>query len=175
MTGFTYAEVGRTRAPEPLPDGYNHLRHRTLIGRGRSAFRAAGDAVLTFRMHRAVGVGIRSDAERALPGVRVDVALGAGPVRIVAPCQVVWSVDEPNRIGFAYGTLRGHPECGEESFVVELSDVGDVWLTVTAFSRPAHWSTRLGGPLVPIFQHAYARRCGRVLRRLVRTTGPRSA
>jgi uncharacterized protein (UPF0548 family) len=39
---------------------------------------------------------------------------------------VVWTVDEPNRIGFGYGTLQGHPESGEESFVVSRED-DDSW------------------------------------------------
>lgn len=41
-----------------------------------------------------------------------------------------------------------------------------VWLTVTAFSRPAVWWARAAGPLIPVLQRAY--RCGAVLRRLVR-------
>ncbi|MBV9024341.1 MAG: DUF1990 domain-containing protein [Streptomycetaceae bacterium] len=168
MTGYSYPETGRTRDPEHLPARYNHLHHRTLLGHGWNVFRAAGDAVISFQMHRAVGVKIRADADRALPGVKVDVAVVFGPVRIPAPCEVVWSVEEPDRVGFAYGTLRGHPECGEESFIVELNEDGDVWLTVTAFSRPARWFTRLAGPLVSVFQNAYARRCGRILRKLAR-------
>ncbi|MFA1539323.1 DUF1990 family protein [Actinomadura monticuli] len=44
----------------------------------------------------------------------------------------------------------------------------DVWLTVTLFSRPATAPARLAGPLVPVFQRGYARRCGAVLRRLSR-------
>ena len=39
-----------------------------------------------------------------------------GPV--TAPCRVVYVVDEPDRRGFAYGTLTGHPESGEELFTV---------------------------------------------------------
>ncbi|CAM5448485.1 hypothetical protein SANTM175S_08391 [Streptomyces antimycoticus] len=48
---------------------------------------------------------------------------------------------------------------------MELEPDGSVVLTVTAFSRPDSWLCRAGGPLVPLFQRAYARRCGRVLRR----------
>ena len=34
-----------------------------------------------------------------------------------APCRVVYVIDEPDIRGFAYGTLPGHPESGEERFV----------------------------------------------------------
>ncbi|MCZ4123328.1 DUF1990 family protein [Streptomyces sp. H39-S7] len=161
----SYPEVCATRRDE-LPEGYRHLRHQARIGRGRDVFEAAGAAVTTWRMHRAAGLRIRAGALRAEPGVRVECAIGVGPLRITAPCRVMWTVYEPRRIGFAYGTLAGHPECGEESFVVELLDDDSVRFTVTAFSRPSLWYTRLAGPLVPLFQRLYARHCGRTLRRL---------
>ncbi len=94
----------------------------------------------------------------------MTVSLGAGPLRVSGPCAVVWAVREPGRAGFAYGTLPGHPECGEEAFLVTLDEAGEVHLTVTAFSRPALWFTRVAGPLVPVVQRAYARSCGRTLR-----------
>ncbi|MET9675525.1 DUF1990 domain-containing protein [Streptomyces sp. NPDC006482] len=166
---LTYPEVGATRAPESLPEGYHHLRHSAVVGHGRTAFEAAGAAVTTWRTHRASGATVRSEAVRAEPGIHLEVSVGVGPVRIGAPCAVVWTAYEEHRVGFAYGTLTGHPERGEESFVVTLEPDGSVRFTVTAFSRPAVWYTRLAGPLIPPLQRAYARRLGRTLRRLVRT------
>lgn len=163
--GLTYPEVGATRTGE-LPAGYHHLRHRMPLGAG--VFADAGAAVLTWRMHRAMGVRIDATATRAARGVTVGVGVGVGPVRLSAPCEVVWAVDEDRQAGFGYGTLPGHPERGEEAFLVERDDQDRAWLTVTAFSRPALWYTRVGEPLVVAFQHAYARRCGAVLRQLVR-------
>ncbi|MER6617970.1 DUF1990 family protein [Streptomyces xantholiticus] len=160
-----YPEVGATRRG-PLPAGYQHLHHTARIGTGRAAFEAAGSAVTTWRMHRASGAELRTSAERAEPGVRLEVSVGIGPLRIAAPCEVIWSVYDNDRTGFGYGTLTGHPELGEESFTVDLRDDGSVWFTVLAFSRPAVWYSRLGGPLVPVLQHWYARRLGKTLRRI---------
>ncbi|GAA2244456.1 DUF1990 domain-containing protein [Streptomyces amakusaensis] len=162
---LTYQEVGATRS-EPLPDGYGHLRHTAPMGHGRAVFEAAGAAVLDWRMHRLSGIRLRASSERADPGVRVELSLGTGPLRLGGRCEVVWAVDDGRRAGFGYGTLTGHPECGEESFVVELRDDGSVWFTVTAFSRPARWYSRAAGPLVPLFQRWYARRLGRTVRRI---------
>jgi uncharacterized protein (UPF0548 family) len=62
-------------------------------------------------------------------------------------------VDEPNRCGFAYGTLRGHPERGEESFVVERD--GDVvTLCIRAFSAPGTMAVRVAGPAPRLIQPA---------------------
>ncbi|MFF8841786.1 DUF1990 family protein [Streptomyces sp. NPDC015127] len=160
---LTYPETGATRHG-PLPDGYHHLHHTTRVGRGRAAFEAAGAAVTGWRMHRASGARMQATADRAEAGVRVLVSPGAGPLRLTAPCEVIWAVYEKDRTGFAYGTLTGHPECGEEAFTVDLHDDGSVWFTVLAFSRPAAWYTRLAGPLVPVAQRLYAMRLGRALR-----------
>ncbi|HEX2771426.1 MAG TPA: DUF1990 domain-containing protein [Micromonosporaceae bacterium] len=165
MSELTYPEVGATRADE-LPAGYHQLRHRIRL-RPQDFF-AAGEAVLTYRMHRAAGVDIKASADRAAPGVLVVSRIGLGPMRLAAPCEVVWAVDDERRAGFAYGTLPGHPEQGEEAFLVERGDDGQVWFTVRAFSRPARWYAHLAGPAAVAFQHAYARWLGLTLRRLVR-------
>jgi len=159
MTGFTYAEVGATRH-QPLPAGYRHLRYRTFLG--RDVFDCAGEAILTFRMHRGTGARITSAAERAAPGVRVTVGLGP----LTVPCEVVWVADDADRAGFGYGTLPGHQATGEEAFLVERDADGGVWFSVTAFSRPARPLMRLGGPVAVLAQHLYARVCARALRRV---------
>ncbi|MGW0391738.1 DUF1990 family protein [Streptomyces sp. NPDC003042] len=161
----TYPDRGAT-ARRPLPAGYNHLHHRARLGQGRAAFEAAGVAVTTFHAHRTSGMRVRADAGAVRPGARVEVGIGFGPLRITAPCQVIWTAFEPSRIGFAYGTLPGHPECGEESFVVDMDGDGAVWFTVTAFSRPGCWYTRLAGPVVPFLQLSYARWLARHVRAL---------
>ncbi|WP_411104636.1 DUF1990 family protein [Streptomyces sp. cmx-4-9] len=162
---LTYPDRGAT-ARLPLPAGYHHLRHRTRIGQGRRVFEAAGVAVTTFLAHRTSGMRVRADARAVRPGARVEVGIGLGPLRITAPCEVVWTAYEPTRTGFAYGTLDGHPETGEESFLVSTDADGTVWFTVSAFSRPGTWYTRLAGPVVPFCQRQYARRLGRTVRRL---------
>ncbi|MER5743362.1 DUF1990 family protein [Streptomyces sp. NPDC002225] len=165
MNAFSYPEVGTTRLG-PLPDGYHHLHHRTRVGRGRADLETVGAAITGWGMHRGSGARVESSADRAEAGTTLTVSLGIGPLRFHAPCRVVWTAYEPDRIGFAYGTAPGHPESGEESFVAELADDGTVWFTVTAFSRPVAWYARLAGPVVPVLQRWYARRLGATLRRI---------
>ena len=83
-----------------------------------------------------------------------------------APCEVVWVAQEDDKIGVGYGTRPGHPATGEEAFVVVRDEQDRVWFTVTAFSRPAGTLMRLAGPMAVLAQQAYARLCGRALRRL---------
>jgi len=84
----------------------------------------------------------------------VVLAIGIGPFRVKAPCRVVYLIDEPDRCGFAYGTLPSHPETGEELFLLERLE-GRITFTIKAFSRPATRLAQLGGPLSRFVQRAY--------------------
>lgn len=161
VSELTYSPVGGTLTGD-LPDGFRHLRYRTYLGNGDELFRRSAEAVLTFAMHRATGAKIDATAGRAAPGVRLTV--GAGPLRV--PCEIVWAIEEPARAGWGYGTLPGHQASGEEAFQVVREGTGRVWFTVTAYSRPARLPMRAAGPAAVILQQAYARLCGRALKRL---------
>lgn len=156
---FSYDVVGSTRYDE-TPAGYHRLEHRARLGEGDEVFRRAGEALLAWRMQPLAGVPFTTDGPAAV-GVNALGRLGPLPI----PCRVVWTVDEPDRIGFAYGTLQGHPESGEESFVVTRKSDG-IYFTVTAYSRPAAWYARLGGPATRLMQGLAARRYSSALRRL---------
>lgn len=78
--------------------------------------------------------------------------LGIGPLRVDAPCRVAYGVDEPRRRGFAYVTLAGHPESGEEAFVIEHYDDDTVSFMITAFSRSSACLAKIAGPLGGIVQ-----------------------
>jgi uncharacterized protein (UPF0548 family) len=155
-TRLTYAEVGATQGA--LPAGYHHLRRRESVGRGEAAFAAAAEVVMTWGVQRGAGFTVEASAPRASVGAVVRPSVGIGPMRVSAPCRVVYVVDEPHRKGFAYGTLPGHPETGEEAFVVSLLDDGAVEFEIVAFSRPATLWSRAGGPLNRLVQRVVTNR-----------------
>ncbi len=136
----TFPEVGASRAVAidgaGLPAGYHHLRLRSRVARGEPGLQAAAAAVMSWQMHRGSGIRVVATAPWAAVGETVVCGIGFGPLRLTAPCRVVWTVDEPRRRGFGYATLPGHPERGEEAFLVERDADDQVWLTVLAFSRP---------------------------------------
>jgi uncharacterized protein (UPF0548 family) len=69
----------------------------------------------------------------------------------------VYVTDEADRFGFAYGTLTGHPEQGEEAFHVERTDSG-ARFTIVAFSRPAHPLALIGRPFARRLQTSTTQR-----------------
>jgi uncharacterized protein (UPF0548 family) len=84
-------------------------------------------------------------------GQVVVLALPLGPLTVIAPCRIVYTTDEADRFGFAYGTLPGHPERGEESFhIVRIP--GKITFEIVAFSKPADPLVRLGGPIARFAQ-----------------------
>ena len=96
-------------------------------------------------------------------GVVAVLRIGLGPAALRAPVRVTYVVDEPDRRGYAYGTLVGHPEQGEEAFVVERDETGAVFLAITAFSRPATLLARAGGPVARLVQRRVTQRYLRAL------------
>ncbi|MCV7170120.1 DUF1990 domain-containing protein [Mycobacterium manitobense] len=150
---LTYDEVGATAGP--LPAGYHHVEESAVIGRGRQRFEEAGAAVMRWGMLR--GAGVRVDASSEVAEVGSEVVVGVGPVR--APCRVVYVIDEPDRRGYAYGTLPGHAESGEELFSVRFDPATDqVYAEVRAFSRHGTWWSRLAAPVTSLMQRIITRR-----------------
>jgi uncharacterized protein (UPF0548 family) len=158
---LTYAEVGRTAGG--LPPGCHHLQRTVTIGVGGAAFDAAAGTLLSWGVHGRAGLGVAASQPTAQPGTVLMLSMGAGPIRIGAPCRVVYTVTELRRRGFAYGTLPGHPESGEEAFVVELTPDDAVTFTITAFSRPAAATARIAGPLGRLIQRRVTSRYLRAL------------
>ena len=105
-----------------------------------------------------------------LPGETAVMLLGWGPLSLRIPVRIVYLIDEPTRRGFAYGTLPGHLECGEEAFIVELRDDESVWLTIRAFSRPAHPALWLVYPVLRLFQAIFTSRYEHALTRPLPST-----
>jgi uncharacterized protein (UPF0548 family) len=150
---LTYPEVGATAGT--MPAGYRHVRAARRVGSGRARFDQAAAAVVRYGMLR--GAGLKVDATTEVAQVGADVLGRLGP--FLAPCRVVYVIDEPNRRGFAYGSLPGHAVRGEEMFAVRYDPSDDsVHAEVAAFSTPATWWSRLGGPALRLSQALITRR-----------------
>lgn len=131
VTGQSYVPVSLDTAGVPVQPGSGE-DEEAVYGSDGAAMVAAGDSVW----------------------LRIPV----GPFSVKAPARVVYVINEAKRRGFAYGTLAGHPESGEESFIVELADDGSVWLTIRSFSRPSRWFWWAGYPGLRFAQFFYTRR-----------------
>jgi uncharacterized protein (UPF0548 family) len=160
---YSYEPAGLVDRPAPV--GYRRLEVSRVLSR-RDLAGAARD-LLSWRMHDRAGLRVEAVDVPLRQGSVVLLHLGVGPVRGVRiPCRVVEVIDEPASKGFVYGTLPGHPEAGEERFVLHQSAAGEIRFTISAVSRPATVLARLGGPLSRATQQWMTKRYLRALDRL---------
>lgn len=147
---FTYADVGATAGVAPA--GFRSDSFETDLGADEDdRFQAAREAVLSWAPQRGAGITVYPDHPPVADRSFVLVLPFPGVGCAVAPARVVYVLAEATRAGFAYGTLPGHPERGEEAFVV-VRDGGRIVFRVLAFSRPADVLARLGGPVARMVQ-----------------------
>ncbi|MWC00108.1 DUF1990 family protein, partial [Agromyces seonyuensis] len=96
------------------------------------------------------------------PGMKAVLHIKSGPLNFAAPVRVVFTIEEPDRVGYALGTLDGHPEDGETIFLVEYRDDESVWFTIRGFSR----TSGAKRALAPLFRVEHDKLVKRYLRSL---------
>ena len=155
---FTYPDVGATRGE--YPGSYDIDRQRVSLGHGEDVLKAAKDALRQWRQFPRDWTAIHPPEAPLIPETEVVVLCRVLGLWWANGARIIYTIDEagpPRRFGFAYGTLPSHIECGEERFVVEMDESGQVWYDLSSFSRPRHWLVRLGYPLVRRYQTKFRR------------------
>jgi len=170
----SYAAVGATRTGDmrEVPGGFHvdHLRMDVAAVDPAGAFAAGVRALRGWEVHRGAGAPVFPAAAALAEGETVVVTLRLLPslVTVAAPCRVVYVTDEPDRFGFGYGTLPGHPEAGEEAFHVVRTGEG-IRFEIDVLWKPVHPLVRLGGPVSRRVQATMTRRYLAAFRRAVTT------
>ncbi len=164
---FTYAEVGATGDAE-LPAGYLHGEWTEVVGSGREVFERVAAAILDWVPQRSVGLRVRATGSPGEVGTVVVLTAGLPRLGYDIPCRVVWASTTGDERGYAYGTLPGHPESGEERFTVRLTGTGDVVVAIRVFSRLATPAARAVPPVSRFVQGLATRRYLSSLRRVAR-------
>lgn len=156
---FSYSAVGATAEAPPL--GFIVDRTRIELGAGESVFEAAKAALQRWQQFRLGWVEAWSPETPLEVGQTVAIMGWAVGFWWLNSCRIVYTVDEPGdttKFGFAYGTLPGHVESGEERFLIEWDrNTNQVAYDILAFSKPNHILTRLGYPLVRLSQKRFGR------------------
>jgi uncharacterized protein (UPF0548 family) len=157
---YTYSAIGATRVMA-APANYNLDHNRVQLGAGEAAFERAAAALRRWAMFE-IGWARLCWPETSLAvGATFGVAIRHFGFWSLNSARIVYLLDDDGptrRYGFAYGTLPGHAECGEERFMVEWRrDDDSVWYDLFAFSRPHHALTWAGYPLTRRLQRSFAR------------------
>lgn len=154
----SYAEIGQS--DRETPPGYNLDHNRVALGYGGAAFEAGCDLLRRWRMFPPGWTQIHPPDASIERGSVVAVLARAFGFWWLNACRIVFVIDEDQpvrRFGFAYGTLPGHAERGEERFCIEWLADDSVHYDIRAFSRPRFWPAKLAGPLARRLQRRFAR------------------
>jgi uncharacterized protein (UPF0548 family) len=157
---FNYAEVGASLGP--LPSGYAANHGRIRLGQGEAVFEQAIEALRKWKMFDLGWARVCWPDAPIEVGTTVAVLARHFGFWSLHPARIVFIVDDDDgqvrRSGFAYGTVRGHGEQGEETFIIEWRRADDsVWYDLRSFSRPGELLTKLSNPIVRSLQRRFAR------------------
>jgi len=174
---FSYTAVGATQTAlqSTPPAGYVVDYNQGYLGHGAVVYQQACAALEHWEMFNLDWVRLCWPTTPITSGAIVGVMAQLGPIHILNCCRVVYTVNEKTtegaRFGFAYGTLPGHIERGEERFLIEWRHDDDtVWYDILAFSQPKHWLVQLGYPVTRAFQKRFARDSKATMRRITNAT-----
>jgi uncharacterized protein (UPF0548 family) len=155
---FSYAEVGASRNNPPTDYTIDH--NRVQRGLGVEIFKRAKVAVHRWTMFRFDWLQLCWPDTPIEVGSTVVVMIRTLGIWSLNACRIVYLIDEEGPIrkfGFAYGTLPGHAERGEERFCVEWHHLDNtVWYDILAFSRPDQLPAKLAYPYVRRLQKRFA-------------------
>jgi uncharacterized protein (UPF0548 family) len=174
---FSYLAVGATATTPPA--NYSVDRTRIKLGEGESVFRSARAALQQWEQFRLGWVEAWSPDTPIKTGEVVAVMGRAFGLWWSNAARIVYVVDESgpiSKFGFAYGTLPGHVESGEERFLIEWDRVeSSVWYDILAFSRPNHFLIRLGNPVARQAQKRFGRDSAAAMLRAVGSVAGQAA
>jgi uncharacterized protein (UPF0548 family) len=143
--------------------GTSRCFERTIVvGRGDEQWEQLAATLLHWGVKARSGFTVEGEHARAVAGADYVLHARFGPVGIREPVRVVTVVDQPRRVGFAYGTLQGHPVSGEEAFIL-VRHGDEVRFTFRSVTAPGRGQWRLLYPVILLAQRLYRRRYLRAL------------
>ena len=167
LTGGVYRGAGMGVRITPVTAGDAELTYQHV------EFDGAGEPVEAAHLGAADEIYTSSGSRQLRPGDIIVVGLEVGrALWLPLPARVVLLEQAEQRVMYAVGTLPGHPFSGEESFALERTADGSVWLTVRSFARPSAW---WGWPLLPGLLLARILIARRFLRALMGPISPQRA
>ncbi len=169
---FSYEAIGATAQTPPPGFDVDHTRIR--LGEGEKTFHASKALLREWRQFRLGWVNAWPTNTPLRPGEVVAVLGYALGLWWLNACRIVYVVDDHgpiDKFGFAYGTLPGHVESGEERFLIEWDHSDDsVWYDILAFSRPNHVLAKIGYPIVRRKQKRFGRESAASLKKMAMPT-----
>lgn len=166
---WSYAEVGLSArlAEDPArldTTRYDFDSHVFRLGEGQAVFDRATKALRRWAHFDVPWLSFEKIEPELHPDQVVATLVSVLGVWFLNPCRVVYLENGEHHFAFAYGTLEGHAESGEERFEISIDPAsGAVVYRLEAFSRPALLASRVAYPLARRLQARFAKASGAAL------------
>ncbi|CAM6087208.1 unnamed protein product [Calypogeia fissa] len=169
------------KVDELKSDGFSINHSRVRLGSGLNTFSKAKDKLQNWR-HLQLGSVFVDPSTPIKVGGKFGIHVHELVAWLINPLQILYITDtlkdgqlkiSPKQRGdsnlpekksgcsafaFGGGTLRGHLLAGEERFAVEWNKEDDtVWYDIYSFSKPAHFLSIVGFPVVKFQQQQFAK------------------
>ena len=177
---FNYAYVGCTSDlidRGNAPPGFRLDRYSIVLGEGEDIFDLGSQAICKWEMFNHAMATLKWHDTPIQSGNMVAVLFKvlsqwtANPARIVYTLNAEREGGKYRQFGFAYGTVPGHIEKGEECFQVDWDQESDiVRFRITVISRPGSILSLLGKPIVNFQQKRFRKLAGQAMVSAVTTT-----
>jgi uncharacterized protein (UPF0548 family) len=154
--------------------GFSVDQLTTTVGHGREALERGSRALERWAHFELGWVEVSPPSAPLTIGTTVCVLVRHLGFWSMNGCRVVSLIGGrgESEIGYAYGTLTNHAECGEEIFKLTLdSNTGEVAYTIRAASRPCAFLARLGYPVTRRLQARFRRDSAAAMVRACRSLG----
>ncbi len=166
LTHYNYKEQFGT-AQEKNIIGYNNDQYEIYLGEGEEVWKTAKQILDNWQQFPSSWTKIYSPQKGFATNDTVLVLFRLFGIWWKNAARVVYTIDEVNRYGFAYGTLQQHVEKGEERFLIWRNEKGQVYYQIKAFSRPNYWYVKLGKPIARFFQKRFGASSTQLVKQLV--------
>lgn len=161
---LSYREVAATRG-KPV-GGFDNDHNSIYLGKGDDIWLNAKNALTRWKQFPEPWTRIFQQTTRIEKDKTVAVLFQIFGFWWINSAKIVYTIDEAQRFGYAYGTLPGHLEKGEECFWIEKEAGGAVYYHIKAFSRPAYWIVWAAYPLARHFQKRFVRQSLSTMKKL---------
>ncbi len=150
---YNYQELNGTKSESV--EGYDNDHNKILLGQGELVWNKAKAAISSWQQFPQPWTKIYNNTTPLEEGNIVTVLFKLFGIWWLNPAKIVYAFDEENRFGFAYGTLHGHVEKGEECFWIDRDESGDIFYHIKAFSKPMFWGAKLIYPIARRYQRKF--------------------
>lgn len=163
---FTYKDVGASRTDIKIK-GFDNDHTSMIIGQGEPTWEKAKEVLNNWNHFPFKWTKIEPAEEGIFVGNNVSVLFKLFGIWFINSARIVYIIEEENKYGFAYGTLPGHIEKGEEIFYIDRDETGVISYHIKAFSRPNNLLVWLGYPVARFFQRRFVRESMNQVKELV--------